>query len=80
MNARQLLDCASPLALWVPRQRLRLCAASVAVQSESGRGLPQSKTLPRLPGRVGEREFEKPARHTGKTQPVAAGSDDRRQA
>jgi len=33
-KARQVLDCASPLALWGAR--------------ESGRGLPHSKTLSRL--------------------------------
>jgi hypothetical protein len=37
-RVRQVLDCASPLALW-----------PIPAPSESGRGLPQSKTLSREP-------------------------------
>ena len=45
---RQVLECASPLALWEragKERRAKFCSQAHRAQGKSGRGLPQSKTL-----------------------------------
>src|SRR5256885_1933593 len=53
-EVRQVLDCASPLALWLRARdgrRGKLCLDFITPVGKSGRGLPQSKTLRARRGR-----------------------------